>query len=275
MKNMSFRIIICLAVISAYAGLSQAGVLVARKAGDTEAKEKPGEIRDLSELRQKRPEEYRRLVTAAQMILARFGYLSGPFKGEMDEATRKAFGQYQRQSGLKETSDLDIGTWQRLLSDLSSVERVPVRLPKFEFFSDSWDSFFSARGTWAGRNRPINEPLQTTEIKCYRELGRCIESTAIVGLDKMLFSGVYIYEVERWDPSAIKTKPMETGCVSYRLSIGRKERTVVAVEAPLKREGGCAQEDGGEEEMSLEDGEKVWMELKRALYEDIERLLVK
>lgn len=273
-------LLVFIAVLSfPMAALSQdTPVVVARKAGDGMEKEarhedESAEIRDFKELKLKKPDVYRRFVQAVQVMLARFGYLRGPFTGELNEATRKAIGEYQRYNKLKATSNLDAPTWERLISDLRSVESVPVRLPSLEFFADSWDTFFSARGTWYASGRPFNEPLQTTEIKCYRELSRCIESTAIVGFDRVLFAGAYIYEIERWDSSAIITKPMEANCVSYRLEVKRAEKTVFANMSPAKIDPKCPKSDWVEETMALEDGEKVWLDLKRVLFEEIERIL--
>jgi hypothetical protein len=66
------------------------------------------------------------------------------------------------------------------------------------------DGYLSAGGTFRyPENIGTADPYNTHEIKCYRELGKCFDSWAIVYESGSFKAGSFLYDVKRWDEEAV------------------------------------------------------------------------
>ena len=138
-----------------------------------------------------------------------------------------------------------------------------------------WDQYVSAKGTWVFVNEKSGLPLQTTEISCYREWGRCFEATAVVGDNNLLSIDTNIHEVERWDAHEIVLKPDDKACVRYTMRISQSQEIVTSLRMPLSKEGLCAAVANKELQLRLASGVDVYLELLRAKQNAVGRIMQK
>lgn len=90
-----------------------------------------------------------------------------------------------------------------LLLDVS--RKVPASLPSGVTVFDS-GGFVSATGTWVRTDLTddtIANPIQTSEIDCYRSQGQCIQSTAYVSDGGLLGTEMDTFTVQKWTPDVV------------------------------------------------------------------------
>ena len=237
----------------------------------SEADEERAVMEQLDTLRAN-PKDRRRLIMVAQMLLGRFGYGVGPFDGRFDDKTRRAIKYYQESNKLPETGELDYSTLKKLTQDADWLEQLPVQLPPSVFAGEGWDASVSAGGTWTTVDGRQAMPLQTTHIECNRQRKYCEESTAIVGEGNQLMLNMSHVEVERWDDQEIFTKPSEHDCITETLRLSRSQRTVTRITRSTTSEP-CRRSDGQDVTFRLENGVKVWTDLKNARKEGFRRIM--
>ena len=237
----------------------------------SEAEEERAAMEHLDKLRAN-PNERRRLIMVAQMLLGRFGYGVGPFDGRFDDKTRRAIKYYQESNKLPGTGELDYRTLKKLTHDADWLDQLPVSLPPAVFVADRWDASVSAGGTWTTVNDGQAMPLHTAQIECSRKGKYCVESTAAVGEGNRLILSMDHEDVERWDDQDIVTKPRDHDCVTETLRLSRSQKTVTRVRTPTTSEA-CRRSDGPNVTLRLESGVKAWTDLKNARKEALRRIM--
>lgn len=88
---------------------------------------------------------------------------------------------------------------------LDTNNKIPASLPIGVNIYDSGD-FVSATGTWVRSDLTddtIANPIQTSEIDCYRAQGQCIQSTAYVGDGGLLGTEMDTFSVQKWTPDIV------------------------------------------------------------------------
>ena len=233
--------------------------------------------KEIQDLKENRPEEYRILVLGVQIFLGRFGYGVGPYTGEFDDQTKQALRRYQRDVQLSETGDLNYLTIKRLTEDNKVLDRFLPFLPKFLLQDEQWDEVVLAQGTWAMEKFTVNEALQTTTIKCHRKENRCIETTARLTADHtpFLLSEANEYLVDAWGESEIITKPTSSEpCVTRSLRINRPDK-MVSLQATVHKTptGPCSRVQDGNFSFQLADGSQIYLAIKKQKAEDTQRIL--
>ena len=117
-----------------------------------------------------------------------------------------------------------------------------VLLPSKTF--NTHDGFVSASGTLViVEDKKQGVPLQTTDITCIKQWNHCINANASLnsfnGGSPMLASSVSLYEIDSWTDTKIVTKPDETGCVSYVLTLDLINKELTGVRTTKRTDGLC------------------------------------
>src|SRR5664279_1133318 len=82
-------------------------------------------------------------------------------------------------------------------------DRVPVMLSPTKLVYGIQDSYVVAQGTWVLENDEQAFPLQTTQIRCEKELKRCTSATAMVMLGKQMSVDVTFHDIVAWSNSRV------------------------------------------------------------------------
>jgi hypothetical protein len=239
---------------------------------------------ELQRLKRDKPNEYentkRMAILGAQLLLGRLGYGVGPYNGVLDEKTKNALREYQKQRNLPITGDpLSFETFERITKDTALVDYEPANLPRLFVSLDFWQSgYVSGKGTWVLTSEKMGWPEQTTHIQCLRDQRVCIEATAILtGNDgsKTINLDTDVYEIERWDDHEIITKPRETSasCVRYVRKFNRVQKSVTGLRSTISIGGPCKGVEAKEMHMILSDGFKVYWELYQTSKKAIRELM--
>lgn len=103
-------------------------------------------------------------------------------------------------------------------------------LPPLLVALDYWDAgFASARGTWTSFGGGMAFPVQTSEIKCFKDMGYCFESVATFR-DGILNASQNVHEIEQWDQYQITTKSEKGLCInSNTTQINRATKSVTGI----------------------------------------------
>lgn len=134
------------------------------------------------------------------------------------------------------------GVWLAVVFVAAAVaaDRVPISLSPGILVTGVGDSYVLANGTWVIEGQPQAFPLQTTEIRCERELRRCTSATAMVMLGKQLHVDISFHDVVSWEKSRVVFTDDSPSCVEYVYTIDlvtkvangvRRKRTTPAVPA--------------------------------------------
>jgi hypothetical protein len=110
-------------------------------------------------------------------------------------------------------------------------------------FTDGWDDgFVHASGTWTIEGTKSAVPFQTSEIRCNRRQGVCLETRAQVVNGNYLSTDLEEYGVQKWDEHTIVYGTESATCTRYTYTLDRASRTVAGVRV-LKAPGDprCAQ----------------------------------
>jgi hypothetical protein len=211
------------------------------------------------------------MVAVVQLILWRAGYFElPPITGKIDEDTKKALRNYQKHRELSITEKLDVQTFEQIFKDADLMDPGPIGVTGYSFSDYFWNSIFSADGTWVfeDSNEKMADPIQATEIKCYRDMGLCIEATAFISFDHALLNVVSeIFEVERWDEYEIVTKPHDFHCTRYVIRINRQQQSVKKLRSTLRTKELCKGLDIEDKYIKLINGFDEWWDFKQKFYE--------
>lgn len=211
----------------------------------------------------KDPKRLKQTIAMIQMALGALGYGVGPFDGTMTPQTQKALEAYQEKKHLAATGTLTAETVVKLFEDGLLTRNHIAGLPPRHVFVDLWeDGFVSARGTWMIDDELMGQPVQTTELNCYKDRRMCIDATAIMTDGDFLSLDTTLYDIERWDQHEITTKPYNFICVRYTLRIGRIEQSVTALRLKTRSDGTC-KAIRQEMHLTLKDGLDATAQLKK------------
>ena len=131
-------------------------------------------------------------------------------------------------------------TWLAIVFVAAAVvaDRVPISLSPGIIVVAVGDSYVLASGTWVIEGQTQAFPLQTTEIRCERELRRCTSATAMVVLGKQLHVDVSFHDIVSWEKSRVVFVDESPSCVQYVYTIDLATKAVNGVRK--KRVGGGA-----------------------------------
>ena len=116
------------------------------------------------------------------------------------------------------------------LSDLQVKSRVPFYLSSYVYVNDSADkynkNFAHAAGSWRieGEHESFYAPYQTSEIKCYKDIGMCFEARASVWRNS-LESKLHIYKVINWSNGIINFQKDDM-CYQENFTINQNTKSV-------------------------------------------------
>ena len=113
--------------------------------------------------------------------------------------------------------------------------RVPVSLSPMSHVFSIQENYAWATGTWVIEGQKQAFPLQTTQIRCEKEMRRCTAGTAIVMVGDQLNVDVSVHEVISWEKSRIVFVDDSPKCVQYVYTIDLV--TKVANGVRRKRQG--------------------------------------
>lgn len=121
--------------------------------------------------------------------------------------------------------------WIATLWVASSVvkARVPVDLPPFLSIVPVGDQYVSVEGTWVIEGQRQAFPLQATEIRCERAMGRCSSATAQVMLGDQMHVDLGFYDIVSWEKSRIVFVDDSPLCVRYVYTIDLISKSVNGV----------------------------------------------
>lgn len=121
-----------------------------------------------------------------------------------------------------------------------------------------------AEGTWVLDNDRQAFPLQTTQIRCERELKRCTGATATVMSGNMLSTDISFFEVVAWDAGRVVFRDDTPICVSYLYTIDLASKSANAVRTKKSGapEGTCGS-IAPEMRMSLQEGWPISLKMQQ------------
>ena len=127
--------------------------------------------------------------------------------------------------------------------ELSSLRKVPVSLPSYQFDVGEVDGArtVSTRGTWI-TDRGAPEELRTTTIECRKARMECTESDAkvvFVSGQGLLESSQMAYEVAVWNDDSIVTKPVQGKCATRQLMLDVKNKKAMSKVGASEEKGVC------------------------------------
>lgn len=228
--------------------------------GENEAKKNDRELQKLIN-----GKEGPMMIGMIQFELLKLGYFGCPqITGKMDKATETALRKYQGHRGLPITGKLNSRTFDKVLKDFDIIDPDPIAVSGYHFSDYIWETYFKADGTWVFESKieKMADPIQRTEIQCYRDIGVCFEATAYIS-DNMLNVSNEVYDIERWDEYEIVTKPLDFGCVRYVLKIHRPNKTVRKFRSTLRTTDLCKGVDTTEKAIRLVDGFSEYWKSRR------------
>jgi hypothetical protein len=215
------------------------------------------------------------ILAMLQGFLWTRGYFGDvPISGKLDERTKQALKEYQKRRGLEMTGDINPETWKKIFSDMNVVDTPIIGLGiGFHLFTDFWDSYITASGTWIFEDGTAQAmPLQTTKILCFREKGFCFVTTARIGIGGFLVVDNDIYEIERWDNRELVTKPLDFACVRYVLRINRIQKTVKLLRTTIDDKDICKGVEKKDFVLTLSDGFDVYWKLRNKKNEAVKKI---
>lgn len=151
---------------------------------------------------------------------------------------------------------LQIPKQQTAKNKYSGTLTTVAMLPRKEFSTLFWDSGWAhAKGTWILDGGKLGMPVQTSNITCIRDVGRCFHATAEV-FGSMLVADSDVLEIERWDAHEIVTKPEDAECIRSTIRLNRDSETVSEIQTTIRTSGPC---DGlglkfGDQHLHMIDG---------------------
>ncbi len=155
-----------------------------------------------------------------------------------------------------------------VIASAISTEKFPVNLPGKYLYTNYWNDWVRASGTWTIENGKSGAPFQTTEISCNRRSKSCEFVTAEIML-KTLRVSKETYEVVKWDAVELVATNEFPQCFRYVYSINRLTEQIsgVRIKKPLTADNAqvCERFSGETLQLRLIDGSKwYWEERDKA-----------
>ena len=115
---------------------------------------------------------------------------------------------------------------------LFAIEQIrhPVQMTGAPFLSATASQYATARGTWTSEPQGQAPPVQTSEIRCIKQLMICTEATALVSDGGVLNVISDSYDVADWQESRIVYKN-DAECVNYVYTMDFLTKSVTGMAA--------------------------------------------
>lgn len=241
-----------LPLLMVFVALSPSGEAHARP-----SKEEVERFDTLLQEAKKSPQELKQVIKMTQWGLCMNGHLQRPFSGKEDKRTTAAYAAFATRAGLPVEKTLSASLFLRVMEAANKAVPYPLGLPSLSLRGNT--DYVRAKGTWAGDGESVSNPVQTTQIECFRTIGICTVATAEVDnfLRDTLALTVEHWVIERWDEHELVTKPNDAECVRWVLRINFNNKSVTNTRMRLKGEGECSVVGAKDWTLRLVDGPDV------------------
>jgi hypothetical protein len=159
-----------------------------------------------------------------------------------------------------------------ILSELILMNSVPVMLSNNTKFNmiDSENEYLNYEGTWVIENEEHGTPLNSSNISCTKQTGKCIESRAYI-FNNSLFVKTDTHQILSWDTNFIVFKNDFAICATYTYTIDVQKSELNGIKEIKNTEKEiCSNGLAGKNlKLRLVDGYDVWIkerERKSFLY---------
>jgi hypothetical protein len=127
-------------------------------------------------------------------------------------------------------------------------------------FDGLWDKgTVSATGTWTMLNDRPADPIQVTQLRCYRETGLCFEASAKYSLGKYISAEFFPRVIESWTKDVITYSESSALCVVIHYTISRNSNQVTGRRVAIKpTPQGCEGMRQTDVDLAMVDGFEVW-----------------
>ncbi len=117
------------------------------------------------------------------------------------------------------------------------------------FVAEGWkDGWFRAAGSWEMGKQPMPtyflSEQEAVDFNCYKDVGICVESTAVLTDLGGLMARTEIYEIQTWTTEQIQTKPAHPPCGSFQITIDRIGKKLFATMTNTAQRGSGCPESG-------------------------------
>jgi hypothetical protein len=146
-----------------------------------------------------------------------------------------------------------------ILSELIITSNVPVSLSKGVNFIDSEKEFLIYEGTWVIENEEHGTPLNSSNILCTKQTGKCTESRAYI-FQNSLFVATDFHKIISWDSNFIVFENDDAICAKYTYTINVKKGELSGIkEIKNTEEEMCKGKSTKKLNLKLVDGYDVWV----------------
>ena len=156
---------------------------------------------------------------------------------QSEDEIRKAVTAFQRDIGADMTGELTMGQFEELNRRFARKHETPVyiALNADVYMYDDW---VIASGTWVIENDQIANPVNTAEVKCYKDEGTCeliqasLEVPSLDSGDNTYYLNLDTdtYKVISWSDNEVISRPFRTNeCRSSILTINTLSKEVYEV----------------------------------------------
>jgi hypothetical protein len=137
--------------------------------------------------------------------------------------------------------------------------QVPVKLRAGgSVETNLWDrGFVTANGTWVTENGGEPDPLQYTNLACYRSDNTCRAATAEILAATTLSLSTATYKITRWSETTLIFTNSESPCTEFTYSISRANQRIVGTRSSRKGANEACPVDDEIVQLTLVDGAKV------------------
>jgi len=146
-----------------------------------------------------------------------------------------------------------------ILSELITTYNIPVSLSKGVKFIDSENEFISYKGTWVIENEEHGTPLNSSNILCTKQTGKCTESRAYI-FQNSLFVATDFHKIISWDSNFIVFENDDAICAKYTYTINVKKSELSGIkEIKNNDDEMCKDKNSKKLNLKLVDGYDVWI----------------
>jgi hypothetical protein len=146
-----------------------------------------------------------------------------------------------------------------ILSELITTYNIPVSLSKGAKFIDSENEFISYEGTWVIENEEHGTPLNSSNILCTKQTGKCTESRAYI-FQNSLFVATDFHKIISWDSNFIVFENDDAICAKYTYTINVKKSELSGIkEIKNNDDEMCKDKNSKKLNLKLVDGYDVWI----------------
>jgi hypothetical protein len=134
---------------------------------------------------------------------------------------------------------------------LKSKEVSSPFLPHFVFSHDGTKGTFYGQGTWQLEDDESGLPIQSTTMRCYRQLMSCDEATVVISDNLMLPIEINTLKVQQWTADSIIVRGPTVICAEETYTIDLRTEFITGI---ATRKSACADEKGWPRRLRMIDG---------------------